>query len=55
MSVSDDLGYSYGVIERVASRSSAPDSVSYFHVWRKEADRKWRIASIVENPVKRTP
>jgi ketosteroid isomerase-like protein len=52
VSASDDLGYSYGVIERIASRSDAPDSTAYFHVWRKEADRRWRLASIVENPVK---
>jgi ketosteroid isomerase-like protein len=53
VSASDDLGYTYGVAERVASRSEAPDSSVYMHVWRKEADRKWRIAVIVENPIKK--
>jgi hypothetical protein len=53
VSASDDLGFTYGVAERVASRSEAPDSSTYMHIWRKEADRKWRIALIVENPIKK--
>jgi len=52
VSASDDLGYSYGIAERVSSRGDAPDSSVYVHIWRKEADKKWRIAAIVENPLR---
>jgi len=51
VSLSDDLGYTYGIIERTSSRGTAPDSSAYVHIWRKEADRKWRIIVIVESPV----
>ena len=53
VSLSDDLGYTYGIIERMSSRGAEADSSTYLHIWRKEADRKWRIAVIVENPVAR--
>ena len=51
VAASDDLGFSYGVVERVGARKDQPDSSVYLHVWRKEADRHWRIAAIVENPL----
>ncbi len=53
VSESDDLGYTFGVVERMAARSEAPDSSVYLHVWRKEADHRWRMAAIVENPLKK--
>lgn len=51
VSMSDDLGYTYGILERASSRGAAPDSSTYLHIWRREADRNWRIAVIVENPL----
>jgi len=51
VSLSDDLGYTYGTIERAPLQGEKPASSTYLHVWRKEADRKWRIAVIVENPI----
>lgn len=50
VSLSDDLGYSYGVLERASTLGPAVPS-TYLHIWRKEADRKWRIAVIVECPL----
>ncbi len=51
VSLSDDLGYSYGILERAGAPGIASDSSTYLHIWRKEADRKWRIAVIVECPI----
>ena len=38
--------------ERIAARGDAPDSSVYVHIWRKEADKKWKLAVIVENPIR---
>lgn len=50
VSLSDDLGYTYGMLERASAMGPAASS-TYLHIWRKEADRKWRIAVIVESPL----
>jgi len=52
VSASDDLGYSYGIAERLAPRGESPDSSVYLHIWRREADRQWRIAMMVERPLR---
>jgi ketosteroid isomerase-like protein len=53
-SASDDLGYTYGIIERMTRGSTAPpDSEVYLHVWRKDARGNWQIALAVENPLKK--
>ena len=50
VSLSDDLGYTYGILER-ASATGPAETSTYLHIWRKEADRKWRMAVIVECPL----
>jgi ketosteroid isomerase-like protein len=48
---SGDLGYAYGIRERVRA-GAAPDTSVYLDVWRREA-RGWKLALAVDNPVKR--
>jgi ketosteroid isomerase-like protein len=48
---SGDLGYAYGVRERIHS-GAAPDTSVFLHVWRREA-RGWKLALAVDNPVRR--
>ncbi len=59
ISKSDDLGCTYGILERagaaVRPRTAAPDTSVYVHVWRREQDTVWRLALIVENPLRRGP
>ncbi|MGH7730540.1 MAG: hypothetical protein ACRENJ_04740, partial [Candidatus Eiseniibacteriota bacterium] len=51
---SGDLGYSYGLAEHYLSASAAPaDTGVFFHVWRLEGTRSWRLALAVINPLTR--
>jgi ketosteroid isomerase-like protein len=52
ISKSDDLGCTYGLLER---GGEPPDSSVYVHVWRRERDGAWRLALMVENPVRPAP
>jgi ketosteroid isomerase-like protein len=47
---SGDLGYTYGVRERVGDGAAAPDTTVYLDVWRREGS-SWRLALMVDNPV----
>jgi ketosteroid isomerase-like protein len=50
---SDDLGYTYGVAERIPRKDAAPaDSSVYLHVWRRGPDRHWKLALAVWNPLR---
>ena len=51
ISSSDDLGCTWGILERRASASAAPDSSVYLHVWRRGTDRRWKVALALENPL----
>jgi ketosteroid isomerase-like protein len=55
ISESDDLGCTYGILERarasVFPRPAAVDTSVFVHVWRREQDTVWRLALIVENPI----
>ena len=50
---SRDLGYAYGVAATrpQKSKSAAPDSRVYLHVWRLEAKGAWKLCMAVENPL----
>jgi ketosteroid isomerase-like protein len=50
---SDDLGYTYGIIERAGRGGAPPDSEVFLHIWRKNQKGAWQIALAVENPLKR--
>lgn len=47
---SGDLGYTYGIRERVGQGTAAPDTTVYLDVWRRERGR-WKLALMVDNPV----
>ena len=53
LSQSQDLGYTYGLSLwfRPGVAEAAADSGVYLHVWRRGADRKWKLALAVENPL----
>ena len=53
LSTSLDLGYTYGVALWLRRGDSAApaDSGVYLHVWRRGADKRWRLALAVENPL----
>jgi ketosteroid isomerase-like protein len=55
VSVSGDLGCTYGMLERRASSGAVPDSSVYLHVWRREAGG-WKVALALETalPKRRT-
>jgi ketosteroid isomerase-like protein len=48
---SGDLGYTYGIRERIRA-GAAPDTSVFLDVWRREA-RGWKLALAVDNPVQR--
>jgi len=50
VSVSHDLGYSYGLARRWAAAGARPDTSAYLHVWRREPAGPWRLIVDVENP-----
>lgn len=47
VSLSGDLGCTYGMLERRADDGSPPDSSVYLHVWRREAGG-WKVALALE-------
>jgi ketosteroid isomerase-like protein len=48
---SDDLGCTWGILERRAAVSAEPDSSVYLHVWRRGGDGRWKVALALENPL----
>jgi ketosteroid isomerase-like protein len=46
---SEDLGCTYGILERRRLGGAAPDSAVYLHVWRRGADGKWKVALALES------
>lgn len=57
LSVSRDLGYSYGIAEHYVideKNALAADSLVYLHVWRQNPDHSWRLSLAVLNPLPRT-
>ncbi len=56
VSLSGDLGCTYGMLERRAAPGTPPDSSVYLHVWRREADG-WKVALSLETamPKRREP
>jgi hypothetical protein len=40
------------VLEREAARGAPPDSSAYVHIWRRGQDGVWRMAAMVENPLR---
>jgi len=52
VSISDDLGYTYGTyrIERHESTPKMIETGNYFRIWKKEGN-KWRVIADLTNPV----
>ena len=50
---SEDLGCTYGILERRRLGGAAPDSSVYLHVWRRDPDGKWKVALALENALPR--
>ena len=48
---SQDLGCTYGILERRHLGGAAPDSSVYLHVWRRGTDGRWKVALALENPL----
>lgn len=51
VSRSGDLGCTYGIVERRRLGGAEPDSSVYLHVWRRNADGKWKVALTLEKPL----
>jgi ketosteroid isomerase-like protein len=51
---SEDLGCTYGILERPHLGGATPDSSVYLHVWRRGADGRWKVALALENPLPRS-
>jgi ketosteroid isomerase-like protein len=51
---SDDLGCTYGILERRRLGSAAPDSSVYLHIWRRGDDDKWKVALALESALPRS-
>jgi ketosteroid isomerase-like protein len=52
---SNDLGYSYGVLERFGAGADAgtpPDSSVYLNVWKRKGANEWRLALAVVKPLR---
>ena len=50
---SGDLGYSYGVRERLAPTGAVMDTSVFLDVWRRSPSGRWQLAMAVDNPVAR--
>ncbi|HET7380629.1 MAG TPA: nuclear transport factor 2 family protein, partial [Gaiellales bacterium] len=50
---SRDLGCTWGQAAQHAPGATAADSCVYVHVWRKGADKRWKLALEVLNPLRR--
>ncbi len=48
---SDDLGCTYGILERRRMGGVAPDSSVYLHVWRRDGAGRWKVALALESPL----
>ena len=48
---SGDLGYAYGVRERIMAAGAPPDTSVFLDVWRREKDGRWRLVMAVDDPV----
>ena len=46
---SQDLGFTYGILERRRLGGAPPDSSVYLHVWRRGADDRWKVALALES------
>jgi ketosteroid isomerase-like protein len=51
---SEDLGCTYGILERRRLGGVAPDSSVYLHVWRRGPDSRWKVALALEDPLPRS-
>jgi ketosteroid isomerase-like protein len=58
LSISRDLGYSYGIAQHFPTGDrkdpALADSSVYLHVWRQNPDRTWHLALVVMNPLPKT-
>ena len=50
---SGDLGYSYGVRERLGPTDAVTDTSVFLDVWRRGPSGRWQLAMAVDNPVAR--
>jgi ketosteroid isomerase-like protein len=48
---SGELGYAYGVRERLTAAGAPPDTSVFLDVWRREKGGRWRLVMAVDNPV----
>ena len=46
---SQDLGFTYGILDRRRLGGAPPDSSVYLHVWRRGADDRWKVALALES------
>lgn len=46
---SEDLGCTYGILERRRLGGAPPDSSVYLHVWRRGADGRWKVTLALES------
>jgi ketosteroid isomerase-like protein len=55
VSISTDLGYTYGIAEfwsKTNNAKSEPDEKRcYMRIWKKESEGKWKIVLDIENPI----
>ena len=54
-SSSGDLGYSYGVRERLSRAGAVADTSVFLDVWRRSAAGRWELVMAVDNPLARRP
>ena len=52
VSRSGDLGYVYGLGERLKRNGAVVDSAVFLRVWRRDSFGSWRLALAVVNPVR---
>ena len=48
---SEDLGCTYGIVERRRLGGAPPDSAVYLHIWRRDGAGRWKVALALENPL----
>jgi ketosteroid isomerase-like protein len=52
---SEDLGCTYGIVERRRLGGVPPDSSVYLHVWRRGANGRWKVALALESELPKSP
>jgi ketosteroid isomerase-like protein len=52
---SGDLGYAYGIRQRLGPGNAVADTSVFLDVWRRDARGSWKLAMAVDNPVARRP